>query len=214
MPKRMDLTGQKFNMLTVSKFYDVQNGMSRWLCKCDCGNEVVVYGRHLKSGNTMSCGCYHKKHNHEFGYKHGWSKTRLYNIWCDMKSRCSNPNEKAYKWYGGKGISVCKEWEGDFTNFKNWALNNGYDDTLTIDRVDSNDNYYPENCRWIPYQDNVRRAKRMYSGIAINTKTNEEYRFSSIAEFARQHNLNIHSAEQAAKKRGIFGDWKFILDTK
>lgn len=131
-----------------------------------------------------------------------------------MKSRCSNPNEKAYKWYGGKGISVCKEWESDFTNFKNWALNNGYDDTLTIDRVDSNDNYYPENCRWIPYQDNVRRAKRMYSGIAINTKTNEEYRFSSIAEFARQHNLNIHSAEQAAKKRGIFGDWKFILDTK
>ena len=214
MPKRMDLTGQKFNMLTVLKFYDVQNGMSRWLCKCDCGNEVIVYGRNLKSGNTMSCGCYHKKHNNEFGYKHGWSKTRLYNIWCDMKSRCSNPNEKAYKWYGGKGISVCKEWESDFTNFKNWALNNGYDDTLTIDRVDSNDNYYPENCRWIPYQDNVRRAKRMYSGIAINTKTNEEYRFSAIAEFARQHNLNIHSAEQAAKKRGIFGDWKFILDTK
>ena len=214
MPPRLDLVGQKFHMLTVLKFYDVQNGMSRWLCRCDCGNEVIVYGRHLKSGNTMSCGCYHKEHNHEFGYKHGGSNTRLYNIWCDMKSRCSNPNERAYKWYGGKGISVCDEWKSDFAQFKNWALNNGYNDSLTIDRVDSNKNYCPDNCRWITYKKNVERAKRRYSGVAKNVQTNEIYRFKSLSEFARKYDLNAHSVQQAAKKRGVFGDWEFTLDTK
>lgn len=210
----MDLAGQKFNMLTVLEFYDVQNGMSRWLCKCDCGNEVVVYGRHLKSGNTISCGCYYKKHNHEFGYKHGWAKTRLYRIWSDMKARCLNPNEKSYKWYGGKGISVCEEWLSDFTEFRDWALDNGYNDKLSIDRIDSSENYCPENCRWITLEDNVKRAKRMYSGTAINIETNEKESFSSLSEFARNHNLNIHSVEQAAKKRGVFKNWKFTLNTK
>lgn len=214
MPPRLDLAGQKFNMLTVLKFHDVRNGMSRWLCRCDCGNEVIVYGRNLKSGNTMSCGCYHKEHNHEFGYKHGGLNTRLYNIWCDMKSRCLNPNERAYKWYGGKGISVCDEWKSDFAQFKNWALNNGYNDSLTIDRIDSNKNYCPNNCRWITYKKNVERAKRRYSGVVKNMQTNEVHRFKSLSEFARKYDLNAHSVQQAAKKRGVFGDWEFTLDAK
>lgn len=212
MPPRMDLKGQKFNMLTVLDFYDVQNGMSRWLCRCDCGNEVVVYGRHLKSGNTMSCGCYHKEHNGEFGYKHGGCKERLYSIWCDMKSRCNNPNNVAYRWYGGRGITVCNEWEHDYAAFREWAYNNGYKDNLTIDRIDSDKNYCPENCQWLPLKDNIEKDKIRYSGIAVNIVTGEKDRFSSVVEFAERHGLNAHSIHVALQKKDYFKDWKFTLD--
>lgn len=208
----MNLVGQKFNMLTVLDFYDVQNGASRWLCRCDCGNEVVVYGRHLKTGNTMSCGCYHKAHNYEYGYKHGGCRERLYVIWCDMKSRCNNPNNVSYKYYGGKGISICKEWEEDYSVFRDWAYNNGYNDELTIDRIDSDNDYYPENCQWLPFKENVEKDKRRYSGIAVNDLTGEKFVFNSIAEFARKYGLNIHSTQVAAREKGYFKNWRISLN--
>lgn len=209
MPKRMNLVGQKFNMLTVLEFYDVQNGMSRWLCQCDCGKILPVYGRHLKSGNTMSCGCYHKAHNKEYNYKHGESGTRLYNIWGHMKSRCNNPNKKTYRWYGGKGIKVCDQWK-DFTNFREWALNNGYKENLTIDRIDSNKNYCPENCQWLTMKENNDKDRRRYAGIAFNSNGEKE-EFNSLKEFAQRHNYRVSSVQTSVRLNKKYKDWNFIL---
>lgn len=201
IPKRMNLVGQKFGRLTVKEFYDVKHGMSRWICDCDCGNtNVIVYGNHIKSGNTISCGCYYKESRNKVGYKHGGSKDRLYQIWADMKDRCNNKNSVSYHWYGGKGIIVCDEWKNDYAAFKEWALANGYDDSLTIDRIDSNKNYCPENCQWITLKENINKSKRQYSGSAFNTLTKQIIYFSSLSEFAKLFGYNQHSVQTACKK--------------
>ena len=153
-----DLTGQKFGRLTVIK----RKGSSKynraiWECKCDCGNIVNVISGSLISNYTKSCGCLKKEllvqRNIEtpFNLKHGMIKTRLYNILDTMKQRCYNSNSKDYKNYGGRGITICNEWldkENGFINFCNWAMSNGYQDCLSIDRKDNDGNYKSDNCRW------------------------------------------------------------------
>lgn len=151
-PRRLeiDLTGQKFNKLTIIK----QNGRNKrgevlWLCQCECGNTKIAITSELKSGHVKSCGCINK----ERFTKHNKTHTRLYKIWDGMKARCYNKNKREYKWYGEKGIIICNEWLSDFENFYNWAINNGYKDNLTIDRIDFNGNYEPSNCRWVTYKE-------------------------------------------------------------
>jgi len=168
MGKFEDLTGQRFGRLTVIKqgeyYICPANGYRyvQWFCKCDCGNERTVRTCALRSGDTQSCGCIAKEILIKRNTTHNKYHSRLHSIWSNMKNRCSNPNSKRYKDYGGRGITVCEEWKENFENFYNWAVQNGYEKELTLDRVDTNKGYNQENCRWATYQTQ-----------ANNTRTNK-----------------------------------------
>lgn len=176
MSKFIDLTGQRFGRLTVLKF-DRQDSFRQymWICKCDCGNVTSVRGYSLRSGNTQSCGCIQKETNIKLRQTHGQAHTRLYNIWQSMKQRCSLPSTSCYKYYGGRGIKVCEEWQ-KFEPFYHWAISNGYADNLTIDRINVNGNYEPSNCRWITIKEQASNTRRNHH-ITFNgeTKTVKEW---------------------------------------
>lgn len=170
MYKRNDLTGMAFGNLTVLK----ESGRTKdrhimYECKCTCGNNTVVSGRDLKSGHTKSCGC-------NQGVRHGGRRIqhtdRLYFVWRGMMARCNTKSATGYKDYGGRGIKVCKEWH-DYAVFKKWAYQNGYDETAkrfkcTIDRINVNGNYEPDNCRFVGMDVQCRNKRNSKIGGADN----------------------------------------------
>lgn len=155
--KLKDISGKRYGRLVaIGRVRLNENHLSVWLCKCDCGNYCEVPLSGLTGGKTRSCGCLHKETFNR--NKHKESKTRLYRIWAAMRDRCNRPGSINYKWYGGKGVKVCEEWSNDYESFRDWALANGYEDGLTIDRIDSEKDYCPSNCRWLTRSENARIA--------------------------------------------------------
>ena len=151
--KRVEVKkGERYGRLTIIREVEPAGSshkrVRRFLCRCDCGNEIICRLPNLKSGTTKSCGCYRKFVSSNRRDCHHLQNTRIYRIWCGMKRRCYNKHNEHFDRYGGRGIIVCDEWKTDFMNFYDWAMSNGYDDKLSIDRINNEGNYEPSNCRW------------------------------------------------------------------
>ena len=156
-----DFTGRKFGKLTVLRKITSNGGHGAlWECQCDCGEKTIARHDDLKTGHKKSCGCYGK--SGESHIRHGKTNTRIHRIWNAMKQRCTNPNFKQWKDYGGRGITVCDEWsrKNGFDNFYEWAISHGYRDDLEIDRIDNDGNYEPNNCRFVTHKENMNNRKR------------------------------------------------------
>jgi len=157
MPKKaIDLTGQKFGLWLVLKQVDLdKGGHTQYLCRCRCGRERIVQVTNLRNGYSKGCqSCQISRKN----TKHGFRKTRLYSVWVTIIQRCENRNDRAYRWYGGRGIGVCSKWRNDFMAFRQWAVENGYKEGLSIDRIDNDGDYKPDNCQFITRSENVLKA--------------------------------------------------------
>ena len=177
-----EMIGKRFGMLTVVSFAEIRNKQMLWNCKCDCGGFKIASTHSLRSGNAVSCGCA-KGRKPVHGDTVGRRMSRLYTVWNSMRARCNNPKNHAYNDYGGRGITVCSEWD-DYVAFKRWAVNNGYDENAprgkcTIDRIDANGNYCPENCRFVSMADQ-NRNKRNSAFVEFDGKT------KTISEWSKE----------------------------
>ena len=124
-----DITGKVYGRLTViERLENDKHNQARWKCLCECGNYTVAVTSELNRGNVRSCGCLSREISKKVNFKHGFKNTRLYKVWDSMKKRCYNPNSQNYKYYGGRGITMCNEWKNDFKSFHDWAFANGYDE--------------------------------------------------------------------------------------
>lgn len=184
-----DLIGQTHKRLTVKEIAVIDN-QTYIICECTCGNTIKCFPYQFKNGSYSSCGClkydnlpqmwasHHKAHNRIDGR----ASEPLYGIWRQMNNRCSNPKAHGYSYYGGKGIKVCNEWQ-DYISFKEWAINNGYQKGLSIDRINPNKNYEPSNCGWVTKSQQQQSHKSSNRYLTYNGET------LTIAEWSKKLNI-------------------------
>lgn len=207
--RRPILNGTRFGSLVVvgvgEDYIQPSNGShhSTSICVCDCGNTKTVPNRDLRKGGILSCGCMRIERLRQAAIKHGEKYTRLYQIWNTMKGRCNCPTNHAYEYYGGRGIRICEEWS-DYENFSNWAKSSGYADNLTIERIDVNGNYCPENCKWATVQeqnDNKTNSCRLtYDGETHTLKEWSKITGISYDTLSRRYNILGWSIENVLTK--------------
>lgn len=217
-----DLTGNKYGRLIAVKLSDKRSGRKTyWECVCNCGNKKVVRTDSLKSGLIRSCGCL-KKEQDEVNFKdskfkttHGETKTPLYQTWLSMKQRCTDKNSKSFKYYGGRGIKVCDEWKKDYLSFKKWALNSGYSESLSIERINVNGNYEPSNCSWITVKKQAQN-KQNTVWIEFNGESKplvqwcEELGLDKGLVGNRYHKLNMRPPDLFKKGRVLTKTARFL----
>ena len=197
MSKLINLVGQRFGRLVVEEKvpYVTSGGntLTAYKCKCDCGNERICLSENLRKGKVVSCGCYKDENTAKRSRTHGMSKTRLYHIYGLMKKRCNDPKSINYPRYGGKGITVCEEWMCSSDAFLNWAVANGYDDSLTLDRKDNDKGYSPDNCRWVSYKEQARNQTRNRR-LTFNGET------KVLSEWAEITGINVGTISSRLKR--------------
>lgn len=191
--------GQKFGMMTIEGFERSTRGKTtcwKWICRCECGNVRSVSPYKLLTGHTVSCGCRKAEriatYNKNAKRTHGGRYDRLYQIWHGMKQRCYWSGCRDYKNYGARGIEICDEWLSDYSSFRSWAYMNGYDDDLSIDRIDVNGNYCPDNCRWatVLQQQNNRRTCNYYEYNGEIMTVAEISRITGVKSGTIYHRIN------------------------
>lgn len=192
MGKSIDITGKKFGHLTAIRFdhnhlQPSGRKTAYWLFRCDCGREKIMNRRNIVRGRIKTCGCQQNK------IKHGMAYTRIHKIWHGIKQRCLNKNNGRYYRYGARGIKICDEWRDDFVNFYKWAMEAGYTDELSIDRIDNDGNYCPENCRWITQKEQTRNCSKN----RMITYNGETLCFSAMAE---KYGVNMFTAHKRFMK--------------
>ena len=184
-------SGDKFNKLTVLEETHLRKQRNIvYKCVCECGNITFVTGTYLRKGLIKSCGCLQKERASESNKTHGKSHTKLYYIWQDMRKRCDNKNHHAYKYYGERGITYCNDWK-NYENFYNWAINNGYKIGLTIDRIDNNGNYEPNNCRWVTMEIQNRNKRKTWTKPVNMYSLDKNFikSYNSIKEACKDNNI-------------------------
>lgn len=178
MGKFIDLTGNTYGRWSVQSQATSRNKNSYWVCQCICGTVKEIAGNSLKNGDSSSCGCYLKEVNTIHGETKNATSSRLYRIWANMWTRCTNPKTNDFEQYGGKDITICSTWE-NFINFKDWAIANNYSDLLTLDRIDVSGGYSSKNCRWVTTTAQARNksvhknSSSGYTGVYFRKKENK-----------------------------------------
>lgn len=184
------MIGKRFGRLTViEKVGKDKHRSILWKCKCDCGGESIVRTHNLRCGNSTSCGCVRNDKIKKLNYKTGQYKSRIYHTWINMKTRCHTPTAWEYKNYGARGIAVCDEWRNNFQAFYDWANENGYRDDLTIERINNDGNYCPENCRWV---DRITQNRNQRNTRLVTFNGVTKHLFDWADEFGIKRNTLAH----------------------
>lgn len=202
----MDLTGHVYTRLKVLEYAGKTKAVL-WKCLCECGREKIVQANNLRSGHTKSCGCLQEELKGKHSITHGKTGSRAYNTWASMRQRCKNPHKEGYKWYGGKGIKVCEEWE----SFENFYRDMGDPpDKFELDRIDGNKEYSKENCKWVSHEENMSHASNavllQYKGKEMPIRriasiTGVEY--NALRRRIRDWGMSVEEAVISAENRRI-----------